>query len=503
MLKKRSNSQLFYLVVILLLGLGSLTTLVSLSGAASPNYFLLIGIALAYIVAYSFGIQVETARTDSVIYFEETEAVVAFALLATGPIGVFPLLVGSLIGRYLEQGGNKPLGYAFNLAQLAMTYCVFVAFLQIIGAEPGFTDLLGAVQILGLCLLYPLWDDVVFSLLVSMGSHEPFMKVFRTRIRTVSWISIITASMGVLGAIAFRINPWLVLPAIVPLFLAHRATARLASINRELEAQVQVRTADLQRALEAKDEFLSIAAHELRTPLTSIVGSLGLLTDSAFTTEAIPPRVLRALEVAHSNSGRLTRLVNEILALQKLEADAMVFNLQPLDLGDLAEQAITANSSYADLYHVTLVLEAPPARYAVVADSERLLQVLTNLLSNACKFSPSGGQVLIRVTAQGDTVRIAVRDHGQGIPEDFRDRVFERFAQASTTTDRRQGGTGLGLSIAKSIVDKLNGRIGFETELQVGTTFFVDLPLYQAVVPTQNGSSAPLGDAVTRHRGVA
>jgi signal transduction histidine kinase len=207
--------------------------------------------------------------------------------------------------------------------------------------------------------------------------------------------------------------------------------------------------------------------------------------------------------MAHSNSERLTRLINDILDLQKLEADPMVFDLQPLDLGALAAQAIAANSGYADLLKVTLVLEVVPFRYVVVADSEKLLQVLTNLLSNACKFSPPGGQVLVRVTAQNDTVRIAVCDSGPGIPEAFRDRVFERFAQASVAANRRQGGTGLGLSIAKSIVEKLNGRIGFETEIQKGTTFFVDLPLYQAVDPAQNGAEAPVGDAVTLCRGVA
>jgi signal transduction histidine kinase len=279
--------------------------------------------------------------------------------------------------------------------------------------------------------------------------------------------------------------------------------ARLATINRELEAQVQARTADLQRALEVKDAFLAIAAHELRTPLTSIVGSLGLLTDSAFTTEAVPPRVLKALRVAHSNSERLARLINNILDLQKLEADAMVFDLQPLDLGALAAQAITTNSGYADVFQVTLMLEPAPQRYEVVADSDRLLQVLTNLLSNACKFSSPGGQVVVDVTAHHDMVRIAVHDHGPGIPEAFRDRVFERFAQASVAANRRQGGTGLGLSIAKSIVEKLGGRIGFETELQIGTTFFVDLPLYQVVDPAENGGGAQVEVSATQRRGAA
>jgi signal transduction histidine kinase len=454
-------------------------------------------------VADFFGIEVETARPDSVVIFQVSDAVFVFALLIAGPLGVLPVLVGSIIVRYLERKWEQPLGYFFNLAQIAMTYCVFLALHRAIGVGLGLNGPLNGLQVAVFCLLYPLWDDMSFSLLISMGSGEPVVQVYRNRFWSVSWIAIITVSMGVLAAIVFRVDPWLVLPAIIPLFLAHRAMARLATINRELEAQVQARTADLQRALEVKDAFLAIAAHELRTPLTSIVGSLGLLTDSAFTTEAIPPRVLKALRVAHSNSERLARLINNILDLQKLEADAMVFDLQPLDLGALAAQAITTNSAYADVFEVTLVLEPAPQRYEVVADSDRLLQVLTNLLSNACKFSSPGGQVVVDVAAHHDMVRIAVRDHGPGIPEAFRDRVFERFAQASVAANRRQGGTGLGLSIAKSIVEKLGGRIGFDTELQIGTTFFVDLPLYRVVDPAEQGAGSQMEVSATQRRGAA
>jgi signal transduction histidine kinase len=180
-------------------------------------------------------------------------------------------------------------------------------------------------------------------------------------------------------------------------------------------------------------------------------------------------------------------LINDILDLQKLEADAMVFDLQPLDLSEIVEQTIAANAGYADMFGVTIVLERMAPGCCVVADSDRLTQVLTNLLSNACKFSPPGGQVQVTIEAGDETVRVAVSDRGPGIPEAFRDRVFEKFAQANVAANRKQGGTGLGLSISKAIVDKLGGEIGFETASDVGTTFFVDLPLFAIGNPAING----------------
>lgn len=503
MWKGRTNTQRLYLMILLVLGLGSLIALLSTPRTDSPNYLLFAGIVLAYSLAESFGIEVETARPGSMVVFEVSDAVFVFALLISGSYGVLPLLAGSIIVRYLDRKWKQPLGYFFNLAQIAISYTVFLAFQPAVGATAGFSGSRGAIQIVSFCILYPLWNDGCFSLLISIGSGEPVLQVYRQRFWPVSWISIITVSMGLLGAIIFRIDSWLILPAIVPLFLAHRAIARLATINRELELQVQARTADLQHALQAKDEFLSIAAHELRIPLTSIVGSLGLLTDDAFLPPDIPPRILRALQMAQSNSERLAHLINDILDLQKLEADALIFDLQPVDLGTLAAQAITTNTGYADLFQVTLVLEPLSGCYTVVADSERLLQVLTNLLFNACKFSPPGGQVLVRVTSQNGLVRIGVRDHGPGIPEAFQAHVFERFAQANIAANRRQGGTGLGLSIAKSIVEKLGGQIGFETAPQIGTTFFIDLPLYHAVASDQDRKILHALEAAIEPRGMA
>ena len=144
----------------------------------------------------------------------------------------------------------------------------------------------------------------------------------------------------------------------------------------------------------------------------------------------------------------------------------------------LVEQAIASNRAYAEQFGVTFVLERVAPGVIIPTDSDRLMQVLNNLLANAAKFSPPGGIVLVDVSRREDVLRIAVTDRGPGIPVEFRSRIFQKFAQADSSDTRQKGGTGLGLSIAKAIVERLGGRIGYETEIDVGSTFFVDLPLF-------------------------
>jgi PAS domain S-box-containing protein len=222
-----------------------------------------------------------------------------------------------------------------------------------------------------------------------------------------------------------------------------------------------------------KDEFVSTVSHELRTPLTSIAGSLGLLVGGA--TGALPDPTRRLLAIAHSNSERLVRLINDILDIEKMESGKIVFDLKRVDLVALAEQAIDANRGYAENYGVNLRLAPNSAPIFVRADPDRLIQVITNLLSNAIKFSPRDEEVVVAIEECGDNVRITVRDHGIGIPEAFKPRLFQKFAQADATDARRKGGTGLGLSIVKQIVTLLGGTVGFETPADSGTMFYVDL----------------------------
>jgi PAS domain S-box-containing protein len=221
-------------------------------------------------------------------------------------------------------------------------------------------------------------------------------------------------------------------------------------------------------------EFVSTVSHELRTPLTSIGGSLGLIVGGA--AGDVGDRAKRLIGIAHTNTQRLIRLVNDILDIEKLQSGQMSFRFGPIDLDELVGQVIASNVGYAESFGVTVVYTGAPADGLIQADRDRLNQAITNLVSNAVKFSPPGGAVEISAAARGSMVRISVADHGPGIPEAFQGRIFERFAQADSSDTRPKGGSGLGLSIAREIVQRHGGSLSFETVIGSGTVFHLDLP---------------------------
>ncbi|MBD2018885.1 response regulator, partial [Leptolyngbya sp. FACHB-36] len=223
-----------------------------------------------------------------------------------------------------------------------------------------------------------------------------------------------------------------------------------------------------------KNEFVSTVSHELRTPLTSIRGSLGLLLGGI--AGDIPAEATELISIGYKNSERLILLINDILDIEKIESGKMNFSLKPTELMPLVEQAIEATRAYAEQLNVTLELTHTQPGAIVNVDGERLIQVLTNLLSNAAKFSPVNHQVRVAVTRYSGFLRVSVHDQGSGIPEEFRDRIFQKFAQADSSDSRQKGGTGLGLSIAKAIMERLGGQLSFDSDSSSGTTFYCDLP---------------------------
>ena len=238
------------------------------------------------------------------------------------------------------------------------------------------------------------------------------------------------------------------------------------------------------RLVRLKDEFVSTVSHELRTPLTSIMGSLGLLIGSA--AGKLPDAAVRLLTIAHTNSQRLVRLIDDILDVEKIESGKVVFDLKRVEVRSLVKQVIEANRGFAEGYDVRVRLDPASRAVDVRADPDKLMQVVTNLLSNAIKFSPSGEEVLVAVESGPVTARISVRDHGPGIPDEFKPRIFEKFAQADGTDARQKGGTGLGLSIVKQIVDRLDGQVDFEDAPGGGTIFHVELPTWAYAVKAQS-----------------
>jgi PAS domain S-box-containing protein len=235
---------------------------------------------------------------------------------------------------------------------------------------------------------------------------------------------------------------------------------------------------------EIKRQFVSVVSHELRTPLTSIKGSLQML--DAGVLGPLTDDQQELITMAVSNSERLGQLVNDILDLERLDAGRMPLDPVEVDAIDLARDSATGITGAAEAAGIRLAVEPAPegTSVAVVADPHRMIQVLTNLLGNAIKFSDRGSTVSIRVSRADDEVSIAVADRGRGIPADQLSSVFDRFGQVDVGDARRGSGTGLGLAIAREIVERSGGRIAVESTMGAGSTFIVTMPAAHALATT-------------------
>lgn len=223
------------------------------------------------------------------------------------------------------------------------------------------------------------------------------------------------------------------------------------------------------RIEQMKSQFVSTVSHELRTPLTAISGSLGLLAGGAL--GEVSPPMQKLLDIALRNSRSLNQLVNDLLDLDRLAVNQLQFDMQRQRLNPLLEQALEVNRSYASQFQVTLESDFEEDVW-VTTDAQRLGQVLTNLLSNAAKFSRPGGVVTLRSTLEVGRVRISVIDHGQGIPIEAQHRLFERFFQVDSSDTRQRGGTGLGLAIVRELVERMGGQVGLFSKPGEGSVFW-------------------------------
>lgn len=242
---------------------------------------------------------------------------------------------------------------------------------------------------------------------------------------------------------------------------------------------------DITQQLEAerlKKEFTATLSHELRTPLTSIIGSLQLVTSGVVGDASGEIAELSA--VAERNAQRLLDLINDLLDIDKIESGKFSLAYENVELSELVQESLILNKSFADRFRVGLEVRGDVPDVRVRVDRKRLMQVMTNLLSNAAKFSPEGSAVEVSTQSAKGVVRVEISDRGPGIPEDFRTRMFTRFAQADSTTTRHKGGTGLGLAISKRLVELMNGHIGFDGRPGGGTVFHFELPvLVDATTP--------------------
>ena len=255
----------------------------------------------------------------------------------------------------------------------------------------------------------------------------------------------------------------------------------LKTFNTGLEKRVEERTAELKTARDEaeaasrlKSQLVTTMSHELRTPLTSIIGSLGMLSKDDV--RADPETCSNLIDVARRNSQQLSNLVDDILDVDKLEAGTIGLQMNRLNLAELVSNALDLNAGYAVEHDVSIEMADTPPNVMVWGDQMRLTQVMANLLSNAAKFSPKGGNITVSLSQNDELATVNVSDQGPGVPTEIRDSVFEKFVRGENIDARNQGGTGLGLNISKSLIEQHAGTIGFYSEKDGRTTFFFTLP---------------------------
>lgn len=229
---------------------------------------------------------------------------------------------------------------------------------------------------------------------------------------------------------------------------------------------------ELRHTERLRRELTANVSHELRTPLTSIVGFVETLLDGAMRDEDTCRRFLTIID---NEANRLVKLTDDLMDLSQLESKRVTLELRPVDLGDLVAHVLDKLRPLAESSQLTLS-QAAPHGIVIPADSDRLEQVLTNLVDNALKYTPQGGRVEVRVAPVDGEVEVAITDTGRGIPPEDLPHVFERFFRADRSRTRGSGGTGLGLAIAKHIVEAHGGRISVSSRPNEGTTFRLTIP---------------------------
>ncbi len=233
---------------------------------------------------------------------------------------------------------------------------------------------------------------------------------------------------------------------------------------------------ELKKLEQMKNDFVSTVSHELRTPITAIHGSIKLLLNNVVC--EVPEAAKSMLDIAEKNSQRLLTLINDLLDMEKISSGKMTFEIKQHSLDILISEAIKLNQTYADRFGVVITLQKPLPDCELSVDSTRFLQVMSNLLSNASKFSPMEGEVIVQANIiSNNQIRISVQDFGNGIPEDFKDKIFAKFSQAQGAHANQAGGTGLGLSISRAIIERMDGNISFKSSKNEGSTFYFELPI--------------------------
>ncbi len=239
---------------------------------------------------------------------------------------------------------------------------------------------------------------------------------------------------------------------------------RVLVITRDITEQIRVE--------QGKDEFISMVSHELRTPLTSIMGALGIIQQKV----PLEGEMMDLFSLAIRNSKRLAQLIDDIIDIEKIQLNRFEIHLRPVVVVDAVKEAAETSSVIAKANQVSLVIKEALPTAQIQGDFGRLVQVLLNLISNAIKFSSPGKSVSISMEKRGDLVRISIEDQGIGIEESLKPLIWNKFVKGQGG-DTKSKGTGLGLTIVQNLVEQMGGSVGFTSEKNVGSTFYIEFPL--------------------------
>ncbi|WP_371224867.1 sensor histidine kinase [Roseovarius sp. 2305UL8-3] len=325
----------------------------------------------------------------------------------------------------------------------------------------------------------PLFFLFAAALFAAMNNHQ-LVKVLTVRLFMygVSFLFIVCVDLWVIRP-GLESELWLHFFTIVfVMYFLIDCSIVFLKLYRKNLAQLEALRQEHERTKAAyvvKTQFISTVSHELRTPLTSIKGSLDLINCGAL--GEVPEKMNSVVDIATKNSERLSSLIDDVLDVQKIEAGEMSYDMCVLDVRDLVEDAVISNQGYANTHSVELVYEpCSDSPLLVEGDEKRLMQVMSNMISNASKFSYEGGTVTVGCGQQDGKIRIFVRDHGCGIPEGAEEKVFDRFSQLDSSDRRVASGSGLGMNISREIVEHHNGTIAYDSKHGEGTIFYVEIP---------------------------
>jgi signal transduction histidine kinase len=244
------------------------------------------------------------------------------------------------------------------------------------------------------------------------------------------------------------------------LYEVNKLYTKLALQNEELAKQNRIQS-----------DFLSVVGHEFRTALTSILGFSEMMHEKDLNSQDVQEYA----NDIHSDATRLTRMINDLLDLERMKSGRMEMNWEPIEINALIQEIVSR--TYANAQSVQLQVTLDPAMPSLDGDRDKLTQVITNLLNNALKYSPASDVILIGSKREGDNAHLFVQDHGMGIPTEKLDQIFERYARVESSATRYIGGTGLGLPIVRQITEMHHGKVSVESTLGKGSTFHVMLPL--------------------------